>query len=72
MKDPVKACVKNATLQLGMLQLLLQNGAERANKVIKEHKPQFSSKEEYFKFIDRLNESGERVSYSETGATIKF
>ncbi|MBE7033485.1 MAG: amidohydrolase [Ruminococcaceae bacterium] len=72
-KDHVKACVKNAILQLGMLNLLLQNGAERANKVIKEHKPLFASKEEYLSFVDSLNSSGDRIEYNGTDvATVKL
>lgn len=63
-KDPVAACVANAKMQLGMLLILLSDDAKRARKVIEEFKPQFASKEEYLAFIDSLNQSGDRIDYS--------
>lgn len=69
--DPYKACVSNAKMQLCMLLLLLQNDAERAKKIKADFKPTFASKEEYFAYIDKLNSSGERITYHEDGATVK-
>jgi hypothetical protein len=54
-----------------MLLLLLQNDAERAKKIKADFKPTFASKEEYFAYIDKLNSSGERITYHEDGATVK-
>ena len=45
--DPEAACVTNAKWQLKMLRLLLENGAEPANKIVAEFKPAFASKEEF-------------------------
>lgn len=62
--DPISACVGSAKMQLGMLYLLLSDGAKEAKQIIEEFKPVFSSKEEYLSFVDSLNNSGKRVDYS--------
>ena len=64
-KDPIAACVGSAKLQLAMLHLLLSNGANEAKRIINEFKPVFATKEEYFRFVDALNCSGERIHYSD-------
>ncbi len=65
--DPVAACVDNAKMQLAMLSLLLMNGGERAKQIVAEYQPPFASKEEYFAFMDSLNDSGDRIEYTESG-----
>lgn len=70
--DPMAACVDSARWQLGMLKLLLENNAERAKKIIKEFKPLFASKEEYLKYVDSINCSGDRIEYTEKGAVTKI
>lgn len=55
-----------------MLALLLENGAERANRIIKDYEPPFASKEEYFEYLKRFVCSGERITYSEDGARIEL
>lgn len=65
--DPVAACVDNAKMQLAMLSILLMDGGARAKKIVSEYEPQFASKEEYFTFIDSLNDSGDRIEYGEDG-----
>ncbi|MBE6911076.1 MAG: amidohydrolase [Ruminococcaceae bacterium] len=71
--DPERACVKNAKWQVAMLKLLLENGGERAKKIIAEYEPPFASKEEYLAFLDSLNNSGDRITYNEDGtANIKI
>jgi metal-dependent amidase/aminoacylase/carboxypeptidase family protein len=67
--DPVAACVTNAKWQLTMLTLLLENGAERAKKVISEFTPTFT-KEEFLAYQDSLNVSGNRIDYGEGKAEI--
>ena len=62
-KDPEKACVMSAKWQLAMAYLLLSSGAGRAKKIISEFKPRFASKEEYFAYVDKLNQSGDRIEY---------
>lgn len=64
-ENPELACVTSAKWQLIMLLLLLENKAERAMEIIKNHKPQFSSKEEYFKCIDEFSCDGLRIDYSD-------
>lgn len=65
--DPERACVGSAKLQLLMLSILLQNGAERAKKVLANKKTVFASKEEYFKTIDAINSEKKAVVYHEDG-----
>jgi hypothetical protein len=65
--DPYKSCVLSAKWQLAMLIMLLENGACLAKEIIKNFKPGFSSKEEYFDYIDKINSSGARIEYNENG-----
>lgn len=70
--DAERACVGNAKHQLAMLFLLLENNAVRAYKIIDEFKPRFASAKEYLEFIDKICSSGDRITYNEDGATVKF
>ena len=70
--DPVKACVDNAKFQLTLLTLLLENGAERAKKIVAEYKPRFASAKEYLAFVDAISASGDRIRYDEASATIRL
>ena len=71
--DPELACVASAKWQLAMLLLLLSDNARRAKEVIAEFKPLFSSKEEYFKYIDAFTSSGDRIAYADDEtATVKI
>ena len=65
--DPVAACVDCAKWQIGMLYLLLTDGAEHAKTIVAEYKAPFASKDEYLSFIDSLNDSGDRITYNEDG-----
>ncbi len=65
--DPEAACVASAKLQLGMLFLLLSDGAKRANKIIDEFEPQFACAKDYLEFVDSLNSFGDRIDYSSEG-----
>ncbi len=69
-EDPMKACVGSAKLQLGMLYLLLSDGAERALKIKNEFTPMFSSKEDYLSYINALNKNGDRIKYTEDEAIV--
>ncbi len=71
-KDPIAACVASAKMQLGMLLILLSDGAKRAKKVIEEYKPLFTSKEEYLAFMDSMNSSGDRIEYTDSFAKINI
>lgn len=70
--DPVAACVASAKLQLGILHVLLSDGAAEAKKVISEYKPLYASKEEYLEFLDSLATSGDRIEYKDDSATVKL
>ena len=70
--DPVAACVASAKLQLGILHVLLSDGAAEAKKVISEYKPLYASKEEYLEFLDGLVSSGDRIEYKDDSATVKL
>ena len=70
--DPEAACVTCAKWQVAMLKLLLENGAERAEKIIAEFKPQFPSAKAFLDYQDSINTSGDRITYNGDGtATIK-
>ncbi len=71
--EPERACVKSAKWQVTMLKLLLENDAERAKTILKNFTPLFKSKEEFLKFQDSLNCSGNRIIYKDDGtAEIKL
>lgn len=70
--DPYTACVVSAKWQLAMIILLLENGGERAKKIKASYKSQFTSKEEYFSYIEGLNSCGDKIIYNEDGSiTVK-
>lgn len=71
-KDPYLACVMSAKWQLEMLNILLKDGGERAKQVIDEFTPEFSTKQEYFDYIDSFEMAGDRITYSEDKAEIKL
>jgi len=66
-EDPVAACVDSAKLQLGMLNILLSDGANRAYKIIEEFEPAFDSTKAYLDYVDEINCSGDRIVYEEDG-----
>ncbi len=61
--DPETACVSSAKVQLCFLKLLLENGARMAKQVIADFVPVYSSIEEYFSYMDKLNIDVQAVSY---------
>ena len=70
--DPEAACVTNAKWQLTMISLLLENGAERAKRIVEEYEPMFATKEEFLAYVDSLNKNGDRIIYNDDGtATVK-
>ena len=70
--DPDAACVKNAKWQITMLYLLLENGAERAKKIIADFKPEFASAKEFLAYQDSLNDSGDRITYKDGEAVVRL
>jgi len=70
--NPERACVDSAKWQLGMLTLLLSDGAARAKKIIEEYEAPFPSKEAYFEYVDAMTCEGDRIEYHEDGtATVR-
>ena len=65
--DPENACIDSAKFQVGLLLRLLENGAEKANLIIKNYTPVFGSIEEYIQHKTTLNMSKETVIYNENG-----
>lgn len=71
--NPGAACVNSAKWQLGMLTLLLEDGAQRAKQVIDAYKPPFESAKALLEYMDSLNDSGDRIVYGEDGvATVRI
>lgn len=70
--NPDLACVGSAKWQVKMLELLLENDAARAKQIIADFKPMFASKEEYFAYIEKLEGSGDRITYTDGKAEIKL
>ncbi len=70
--DPDKACLGSAKWQLKMLELLLENDAVCAKQIIADFKPEFASKEEYFAYIDAMECSGDRITYTGGKAEVKL
>ena len=59
---------QSAKVQLVMLQLLLKDGAARAEKILADFEPAFASKEEYFRHVDAMTARWEAVGYNENGS----
>jgi hypothetical protein len=70
--DPEAACIKSAIWQVAMVKMLLENNADRAKRIIDEFKPQFASKEEFLAYKDSLNDSGDRITYLDGKAEVRF
>ena len=66
------ACVGSAEVQLELLKMLLSDNAAKAKEIIKNFKPCFKSKKEYLDYIDSLECSGDRITYTEEGATVRL
>ena len=55
-----------------MLTLLLKDNAVRAKKIIENFKPQFRSIREYLDYVDNMESSGDRITYTEAGAEVRL
>lgn len=65
--DPDSACVASAKCQLAMLELLLEENAFKAKRILDNFQPRFDSKEAYFQYIDEFFSSGDRIVYDPKG-----
>ena len=70
--DREAATVSSAKMQVAMLYLLLENGAERAKRILAEFKPQFPTKEAYFAYVDQINGEGDRITYRDDVAEVRL
>ena len=70
--DPDLACLTSAKWQVAMLHLLLGNGAARARDILAKFTPAFPSVRDYLNYIDGFACSGERITYTDTGAEVKL
>ncbi len=70
--DPVAACVDSAKWQLTMLRMLLEKDAARAKQIVADFTPLFASKEELLAYQESLNDSGDRITYTENGAEVRL
>ena len=69
--DPDRACVQNAAWQVGILRMLLENGAKEAKRIIDDFKPRFT-KDTFLEKQMSIFSSGERIEYTEGGANVKL
>ena len=68
-----KACVMSAKSQMVMLQLLLENNAEKAKVILDARQPKFKSKEDLFSVIDRIAVDRDLIDTNENGSiTLKI
>ncbi len=68
--DREKALINPAVVLLCMVHDLLKDNAVYAKRVIKEYKPVFSSKQEYFQAIDKIESRRELVQYIGNGEAV--
>ncbi len=61
--DRETACVKSAALQLVYLSIILGSEAAEAKRIIADYEPIFSSMQEYFTCMDKLNLDVDAVRY---------
>ena len=71
--DPEKASVNAAKMLAGVAYRLLENDAALAKKTIREYRPVFAGREEYFKAIDAIRMNRTTVSYNDDGTvTLRY
>ena len=65
--DPSAACVDMVKSELLILELLLENGAERAKEIVEEFTPTYGSIAEYLAYADSFVLDREAVKYDDKG-----
>ncbi len=71
LSDKETACIGSAKWQMQMLAVLLENNAEHANEIIKNFNPRFTSREEYFAYLERFERDGECITYNDNSAEVR-
>lgn len=70
--DKETATVKSAEIQLALLGELLKDDAKCAKEIIENYKPQFSTMQEYFDFVDKLNIDKQAVIYEDDKVILDY
>ena len=65
--DPYLACVVSAKLQVGVIDRLLCNDAEKAKSIVAAYQPEYASIQEYLQAVDQMNFDGDAVTYQNDG-----
>ena len=65
-----KACLNSVKVQLVLLELLLQDGAAEAQRIVDNYTPVYDSVEAYLKDLDRLMIDKEAVEYGADGTVV--
>ena len=65
--DPVLACVTSAKIQVKALELLLCDNADMALEILKNYQPPYSSISEFLAAADKVDYTGEAVTYLDNG-----
>jgi amidohydrolase len=68
--NPDEACINPTKMIMGMIYLLLSNNAERAKEILAKKNVRYSSKEEYFKDINRFILDKDMVTYKDDGSIV--
>ena len=68
--DPEKACINPAKLLVCLAYRLLSEDAAVAKRVIRDYRPVFASRAEYFKAINDIELSAQAVDYLENGDVV--
>ena len=65
--DPETACVGSAKWQYLAIRQLLEKDAQKAKSIVANYAPEFSSKADYFAYVDALDMDKQVVCYAENG-----
>lgn len=68
--DPIAACVDCAKWQLLIMRMLLEDGAERAKRIVAAYDAPFKSVKEFLEYQDSIISSGDRIVYSDDKAEV--
>jgi len=68
--DGPASCMEATKIQFLALRYLLEDDAALAKKLIREHRPVFKSKEEFFQYLNNIDRSFDAVEYLEDGKVL--
>lgn len=71
--NPELSCVTSAKIQVSAVVSLLENGAEKAKRIVTENPPLFASVREFLSVLDKVDSNHEAVFYHKNGdVTLSF